>query len=115
MFLGVHYYGFSVLSHFQRGFFAVTIFHALQYLALVWVLERKHYLSRGIRWFDLVPNLVGFMIFWLVMFALGFGWEQKITVSLSHWWTMASTILLAAISVHHYVVDSFLWRRPVGA
>lgn len=115
MFLGVHYYGFSVLSHFQRGFFAVTIFHSLQYLALIWVLERKHYISKGVRWLELVPNLVGFLMFWLVMFVLGFGWEQKITISLNHWWTMASTILLAAISVHHYVVDSFLWRRPVGS
>jgi hypothetical protein len=33
---------------------------------------------------------------------------------MTQWWLMASSILLAAISVHHYTVDSFLWRRSVG-
>jgi isoprenylcysteine carboxyl methyltransferase (ICMT) family protein YpbQ len=115
MFLGVHWYGFMLLSHYQRGFFTVTIFHALQYLALVWVLERKHYVSRGVKWIEMVPNLVGFLVFWAVLYGLGFGWEQKITVALTHWWLMASSILLAAISIHHYTVDSFLWRRSVGS
>lgn len=114
VFLGVHWYGFTVLSHYQRGFFTVTIFHALQYLALVWVLERKHYIDRGFKVLELVPNFFGFALFWLVLYGLGYGWEQKVTVALSHWWLMASSILLAAISAHHYTVDSFLWRRSVG-
>jgi hypothetical protein len=114
MYLWIHWYGFTLLSHYQQGFFAVTIFHAVQYLALVWVLERKHYISKGVKIFEMVPNMVGFLIFWLVLYALGFGWEQKLTVAMTQWWLMASSILLAAISVHHYTVDSFLWRRSVG-
>lgn len=115
VFLGVHYYGFTCISHYQRGFFAVTLFHAMQYLALVWVLERKHYVAKGFRWLELIPNLVGFTIFWFILYILGFGWEQKITMAMTQWWLLAPTILLAAVSVHHYTVDSFLWRRSVGA
>jgi hypothetical protein len=113
--LGIHYYGFMVLSHFHRGFEAVTFFHALQYLALVWVLERKQRAAAGNRWIVSVPNLAGFLIFWAVLFFLGYGWEQHLTTSLQHWWLIASTILLSSISAHHYLVDSFIWRRSVGA
>jgi hypothetical protein len=112
--IGVHYYGFMVLSHFQRGFEAVTFFHAMQYLALVWVLERSQRKKSGNQWIAAVPNLLGFFLFWLVLFALGFGWEQYVTTGLSHFWVIASTILLSSISVHHYVVDSIIWRRAAG-
>jgi hypothetical protein len=62
-----------------------------------------------------VPNLAGFSIFWLFLFALGYGYEQKLTVALTSYWTQASAILLGAISAHHYTVDTFIWRRKVGA
>lgn len=113
--MGIHYYGFMVLSHFQRGFEAVTFFHAMQYLALVWVLERRQRSAAGNQWITAIPNLAGFCVFWLVLYVLGFGWEQYLTTGLERWWTIASTILLSSISVHHYIVDSFIWRRSVGA
>ena len=113
--MGIHYYGFMLVEHFQRGFEAVTFFHAMQYLALVWVLERKQRAASGNRWIVAVPNLIGFSIFWLTLYLLGFGWEQYLTTALEHWWIIASTILLSSISVHHYIVDSFLWRRSVGS
>lgn len=113
--MGIHYYGFMIVTHFQRGFEAVTFFHAMQYLALVWVLERRQRAAAGNRWIKAVPNLIGFLLFWLTLYLLGFGWEQYLTTALEHWWLIASTILLSSISVHHYIVDSFLWRRSVGA
>ncbi|MCA9062583.1 MAG: hypothetical protein KDA96_05975 [Planctomycetaceae bacterium] len=113
--LGIHYYGFMILTHFQRGFEAVTFYHAMQYLALVWVLERRQRSATGNSWITAIPNLAGFALFWLVLYLLGFGWEQYLTTALERWWVIASTILLSSISVHHYIVDSFLWRRSVGA
>jgi hypothetical protein len=112
--MGIHYYGFMILSHFQRGFEAVTFFHAMQYLALVWVLERRQRAATGNQWIQAVPNLVGFLMFWLALYVLGYGWEQYLTTAISNWWLIASTILLSSISVHHYIADSFLWRRSVG-
>lgn len=113
--IGIHVYGFVVLSHFQRGFFAVTIYHSMQYLALLWVTEHRQAAARGWRWAQLVPGAVGFALFWGCLFALGYGYEQKVTVALSSYWTQASAILLAAVSVHHYTVDTLIWRRSVGA
>src|SRR6202011_5682994 len=37
----IHAYGFLSVSHYQRGFFAVTIFHGVQYLGLLWLLENQ--------------------------------------------------------------------------
>jgi hypothetical protein len=86
----------------------------MQYLALVWVLERSERQKTGTRWIAAIPNLSGFFLFWLVLFVLGFGWEQYVTAGIGKWWVIASTILLSAVSVHHYVVDSIIWRRSIG-
>jgi hypothetical protein len=111
---GIHYYGFVVASHFQRGFLAVTIFHAVQYLALVWWLERAKAVERGWRWVERIPNFVGFCLFWIALYFVGSTYENRVTVALNHFWLQASAVLLAAISAHHYTVDTFIWRRAVG-
>jgi len=114
VFFGIHAYGFVVLSHFQRGFFSVTIFHAVQYLALVWILERKTAIEKGGSWYPKLPNILGFAAFWSILFILGYGYEQKVTVALNNYWIEASTILLASVSAHHYFVDAFIWRKKTG-
>jgi hypothetical protein len=58
--------------------------------------------------------LAGFALFWAALFLLGFGWEQKVTRALEHWWLQASPLVLAGVSGHHYTVDSFFWRRAAG-
>lgn len=109
----IHGYGFTMIDHYHRGFFAITIFHAVQYLALVWSTERK---TLGeLSWIRRVPVFAGFILFWFCLFLLGYGYEQKLTTALNDYWLQASTVLLAGISVHHYTVDSFIWRRSVGA
>lgn len=113
--MAVHIYGFVIASHFQRGFMAVTVFHSVQYLALVWLTERKQAVQRGARWAAALPNLAGFALYWVALFALGYSYENHVTVSLTSYWTQASAILLAAISAHHYTVDTVIWRRSAGA
>jgi hypothetical protein len=114
--IGVHYYGFMVESHYQRGFFAVTIFHATQYLALVWFMERKTAPQSARMWLQRVPNLLGFMLFWAVLYLIAYGYEQNLVTWVSNVsWPQFGTVLMAGISVHHYIVDSFIWRRSVGA
>ena len=114
VFWGIHAYGFVILTHYQRGFFAVTIFHAVQYLALVWILERKTAIEKGGSWYPRLPNILGFAAFWSALFILGYGYEQKVTVALNNYWMEASTILLASVSAHHYFVDAFIWRKKTG-
>ena len=112
--MGIHGYGFCVASHFQRGFLAVTIFHACQYIALVWWRERSQAIERGYRWIEKIPNLVGFVLFWTVLYFVGLGYESKFSVAMNVFWIQASAVLLSAISAHHYTVDTFLWRRTAG-
>lgn len=112
--MAVHWYGFMVPSHYQRGFFAVSIFHAVQYMALVWHFEHQNAESRGNRLAISIPTVAGFIAFWAILYVIGYGFEQRFLPFLGHWWIDASTILLAAISAHHYSVDTFIWRRCVG-
>jgi len=112
--MGIHTYGFCIPSHFQRGFLAVTIFHACQYIALVWWLERSQAIERGYRWVEKIPNFIGFILFWTVLYFIGFGYEGKFSVAMNAFWIPASAVLLSSISAHHYTVDTFLWRRSAG-
>ncbi len=112
--MAIHAYGFCFASHFQRGFLAVTIFHACQYMALVWWMERSTAIERGWRWAEKVPNFLGFALFWTALYFIGYSYEAKFSVAMNTFWIQASAILLASISAHHYTVDTFLWRRKVG-
>jgi hypothetical protein len=112
--LAIHTFGFVLVAYYQRGFFAVTIFHAVQYLALVWITERRKAESDGKKWVLKTPNIVGFGMFWLFLFVLGYGFDHNVTTILSSYWAQATTILLIAVSAHHYTIDGFLWRRSVG-
>lgn len=110
----VHWYGFMVPEHYQRGFFAVSIFHAVQYMALVWHFEHQTAKEKGNRIAIAVTPLVGFLVFWLMLYLVGYEFEQQFLPFLGSFWLDASTILFAAISAHHYSVDTFIWRRNVG-
>jgi hypothetical protein len=112
--MAIHWYGFMVPSHYQRGFFAVSIFHAIQYMALVWHFEHQTARTRGNRMALAVSPLVGFLLFWLMLFLVGHEFEQHFLPYIGSWSVHLSTILFAAISAHHYSVDTFIWRRSVG-
>lgn len=105
----VHAYGFLSVDHFQRGFFAVTIFHAVQYLGLTWKLENANSPAgqrAPTRWLRQSP----FLIFWAVLLGLGLVWENFTLLV-----PAAAVFLLSAVSFHHYWVDAVIWRRKVGA
>ena len=101
VFFFIHMYGFLSITHFQRGFTAVTIFHAVQYLGLIWWLERESAVSRFKKW--------PFFVFWGVLFTLGMIWEKGIG-----YFPSVAGAFLGGISMHHYLVDTVLWRRSVG-
>ena len=80
----------------------------------MWWLERSQAIERGYRWIEKIPNLVGFVLFWTVLYFVGLGYESKFSVAMNVFWIQASAVLLSAISAHHYTVDTFLWRRTAG-
>lgn len=111
----VHGYGFLSLAHFQRGFFAVTIFHAVQYLGLVWVLEREKAPGRVGAFYRALPTVLGFGTFWGAVFMSGFAFERGLTAVSAHVGAVVTSVALGAISAHHYAVDAIIWRSRAGA
>lgn len=107
-YFAIHAYGFLSVSHYQRGFMAVTIFHAVQYLALVWKTEKP----------EMRPSLAEtnfyFLGFWALIFAAGFGVERLVLPPLTSIWPLFATIALAAVSAHHYWADAVIWKAKVG-
>jgi hypothetical protein len=117
IYYAIHIFGFLSVTFYQRGFFAVTIFHAVQYLGIVWTMERRVNAGPTIglfRWVR-VPALAAFPVFWMLMFVVGYTMENRVFMGANRWWPLLATVGLAAISAHHYSVDSVMWRRKAGA
>ena len=115
IYYAIHIVGFLSITFYQRGFFAVTIFHAVQYLALVWMLERSKATGRTERVFKSLPRLLAFPAFWAAFFVGAYLLENHVFMAANGLWPLMASVGLAAVSAHHYAVDSVMWRRKVGA
>jgi hypothetical protein len=115
IYYAIHAFGFLSVTFFQRGFFAVTIFHAVQYLAIVWVLERKVNTGPTASLFRRVPAAAAFPLFWVGLFVVGYSLENYLFMGANRLWPLMAAVGLAAVSAHHYSVDSVMWRRKAGA
>lgn len=113
LYFGVHYYGFLSVEYFIRGFLFISIYHAVQYFAMVYYLERDGRTEKITEKLMKGPILLMFPIFWLLL--VGFGYLVNQTVpKIDMFWTQCSLIVLNNWSVHHYVVDTVLWTKKVG-
>lgn len=115
----IHWFGFLSMKFYMMGFVTITIFHAVQYLGMVWRCEASQTTSRNIGDFiggtlKLVPYGVAFVIFVAVIYLIGDVVESKILMAGNKFWAPFTTTCLFAISAHHYLVDSFMWRRKAG-
>lgn len=112
----IHYYGFLSVANFQRGFMTVTIFHAIQYIALVWLFESRHRSKTQLSttFYQKLPQLASFGLFWALLFVAGSIFQDHLLTMGNVFWLKFSTICLSAISVHHYAVDSVMWGRKSG-
>jgi len=116
VYYAIHCFGFLSVSFYFRGFYAVTIYHAVQYLGLVWLQEkrqRKNPAAYLCLW-DRTPVVVAFLAFWLLIVLIGSTITESVIPSLNIYWLQWSAVLLGAQSAHHYAIDTFLWRAKVG-
>jgi len=113
----VHYYGFLSIQWYQLGFFTVTVFHAIQYMGLGWMLEDRTKSDATLpgRLMTMVPSWASFWLFWLSLGTIAWVWENSIATSINSIWASAASCLLLAVSAHHYTVDTRIWRRAAGA
>lgn len=93
-----------------------TIFHGVQYLAIAAIFHAREQVAREgnhrgvlhhVLWFYGASLLLGYGLFYCLPWgftAAGFGLLQSVA------------LVVAAINIHHFVVDAFIWRlRPGGA
>lgn len=98
----------------QQAFVWATIFHGVQYMAIVTIFHVKDQLARPdnrrgrlyhIAWFYGASLLLGYGLFnclpWAYV-AAGFGIVESIA------------LVVAAINIHHFIVDAFIWRLKKG-
>lgn len=98
----------------QHAFVWATIFHGIQYLAIVTIFhvkdqvarpENRHGPAYHVAWFYAVCLALGYGLFSCLPWgyqAAGFGMVESII------------LVVAAINLHHFVVDAYIWRLKKG-
>lgn len=116
LYFALHWFGFISIEFYNRGFIAVTIFHAIQYIAIVWFFESKQKSTTNIlvKKVQLIPVAVSFAFFWIGLYFFG-QFVQNNVFSLGNFcWAHFSSMCLSTISAHHYFVDTVIWGRKAG-
>ncbi len=103
-----------ILLPTKDAFIWATIFHGIQYLAIVIIFHLKDQMDRPdnrhgtlyhVVWFYAACVLLGYGLFqclpWAYEFA-GFGRAESIL------------LVVAAINIHHFIVDGYIWRLKKG-
>jgi hypothetical protein len=99
-----------IALNYVHAFFWATVFHGLQYLAIVMIFhvrDRERLPGNHHGWayhsslFYGACLLLGFLLFQVWPFAYvaaGFGWAESLL------------LVTAVINIHHFVVDAYIWR-----
>jgi hypothetical protein len=116
VYIVVHAFGFLSIPCYQRGFMTVTTFHAVQYLSIVWLFENRQESTATLtkKVIKLVPGVYSFFLFWILLYFIGDAIQSHVFTMGDALWMKFSSICLAAISAHHYMVDTVLWGRKAG-
>lgn len=98
----------------QQAFVWATIFHGIQYLAIVTIFHVKDQLARSdnrrgrlyhVAWFYGTSVLLGYALFSCLPWGfvtLGFGLMESIF------------LVVVAVNIHHFIVDAYIWRLKKG-
>lgn len=110
----IHWFGFLSSEFYQRGFFAITMFHAVQYLGLTWKMEWQSQIKTPSSAIKNIPFGIAFSLIWLAMFIFSYAFENKIVLYTNALLPNLAAIIVGGISAHHYFVDAFIWRKQAG-
>ena len=98
------------LFNFFDAFLWATVFHGLQYLAIVTIFHVKDRLRdpanrHGVGWhattFYVACVVIGYVLFNLWPFAYSWAGYQLLK---------SAVLVTAIVNVHHFVVDAYIWR-----
>jgi hypothetical protein len=113
----IHWFGFLSAEFYVRGFLTITVFHAFQYLAIVFLLENRQSISSNFptkRFLSSCPSGFAFVAFCIALFLIGQGAHDYLFSPANIWWAQFSATCLSTMSAHHYLVDTVLWRKKAG-
>jgi hypothetical protein len=116
LFFWLHWFGFISLENYNRGFIAITLFHAIQYMAIVWMFEEKQTSTfpKVTQKLRTIPVTVSFAAFWIGLYVFGNFVQHNVFDLGNFCWAHFSTMCLSTISAHHYFVDTIMWGRKAG-
>jgi hypothetical protein len=112
----MHWYGFLSMENYMTGFIAITIFHAVQYLAISWRLEAKQETTHFVVYkvFKYLPTVASFGLFWIILYVVGDFATTRVFPMGNAYMPLFASICLSSVSAHHYLVDTMLWGRKAG-
>lgn len=99
-----------VVLLYEQAFGIATVFHGLQYLAIVTIFHVRERLRRP-------DNVHGWARHALLFYAacLGLAWAlfsvwPHAYVLMGFGWAESVLLTVAAVNVHHFIVDAYIWR-----
>jgi hypothetical protein len=115
--------GYVLVRDLTRGWLVVNVWHNAQYLAFVWMQNRRRFdagdpsARRGVLAAISAPRAAfPFFVVCAILSTLGYGALHLATGEFGAQPAVAAFLVgMQAINFHHYVVDAVIWRRPQRA
>ncbi|MEM7411797.1 MAG: hypothetical protein AAF430_16320 [Myxococcota bacterium] len=102
-----------VVFTYLEAFVWATVFHGLQYLALVLVFHVRERCPGPAPLRAVAGQALGFYAACVVLAYLLFQVTPYAGWALGFGWAESAILVVATINIHHFVVDAFIWRfRP---
>jgi hypothetical protein len=99
-----------IVLPYLEAFVWVTVFHGVQYLAIISIF---HVNERVKRPGNAKPWWVHGLSFYALCLMLGYALFQVLPLgyeALGFGWAASATLVVAAINLHHFIVDAYIWR-----
>jgi len=115
-YFGIHWLGFLSIQFYFIGFFAITLFHAIQYLAITWKYEISQNQTNTFtkRLIEKIPRAYSYVAFCVLLYFVGDLFEKGLFSFGNMLWPKLAATCLSSMSTHHYLIDSIVWRKQSG-
>ena len=94
----------------MKAFVWATIFHALQYLAIVIIFHVRDQLNRPDNRRGSIYHAASFYGASLLLGFVLFDWFPRAYIFVGFGASASVMMTVAVINIHHFIVDAFIWR-----
>jgi hypothetical protein len=111
---GIFYLALVANSHAEAGYIAISAWHTVQYVAIVYVAQARIGASQGglLAWSTARPPIYygGVVVAAFLLLAVPFGLLLLAGVSEAMVAAARTTVWLV-VTLHHYLLDTWIWQR----